>query len=323
MKVFTKILALTALCTCCAVMTATAGTVGLGQKETVAAKAGKAGTIKELAKMYDSSSCIECHQEIHDEWAKSIHSRSIFGTGRTAATFRTAIVNGLMEWPYSGVKGPKDVKVEHLMGCAKCHLPQLADAEDSVAQEIVTSIYAWQEAIKNEDDAKTTAEADKLKSLNINCLVCHNRNAVTHKWTDGYPAQGVVYGSQDGEHPSTQFPRMKKSAIMGESILCGQCHGMGPNLELDNPTQCATAYGSYLWVYKAEGGQETCQDCHMKKSKLGHNMQSYRDPGMAKAAVDFHVEATPVQWRDGSVMSPRVALKVNMVNKTGHSIPDG
>src|SRR3972149_1877785 len=60
--------------------------------------------------------------------------------GRTAATFMTAIRNGLMTWPSSGVKTEKDVKVEHLMGCAKCHLPQLADATDNVAQEIVTTI---------------------------------------------------------------------------------------------------------------------------------------------------------------------------------------
>jgi len=110
---------------------------GIGWQGTIAAKSGKAKTMAELAKMYDSSSCTECHQEQHDEAQKSIHSRSLFGTGRTAMTFMSAIENGLMEEPYSGVKSPKDVKVEHLRGCTKCHLPQLVDAEDSVAQEIV------------------------------------------------------------------------------------------------------------------------------------------------------------------------------------------
>ncbi len=98
---------------------------------------------------------------------------------------------------------------------------------------------------------------------------------------------------------------MKESPIMDESILCGQCHGLGPNLELENPSQCATLYGSYLWAYKADGGQEKCQECHMKKSKLGHNMQSYRDPGMGKAAVDFKVETLGYQWRDGAKMVPQ------------------
>jgi len=37
------------------------GKVGIGRQETIAAKSGKAKTLAELAKMYDSSSCIECH----------------------------------------------------------------------------------------------------------------------------------------------------------------------------------------------------------------------------------------------------------------------
>jgi nitrate/TMAO reductase-like tetraheme cytochrome c subunit len=296
---------------------------GIGKDGTIGAKKGKAKTIAQLAAMFDSSSCVECHQEAHDEWLKSNHARSIFSNGRTAATFGTTVVNGLMEWPYSGVKGPGDVTVEHLMGCAKCHLPQLEYATDDVAREIIASVFSWQKALGAGDQATAKKEEDKLKSLNINCLTCHNQMAITHKWTFGYPQAGVVYGSMEGDHPSDKFPKMAKSPIMSESILCGQCHGLGPSLELDNPTQCATAYGSYLWAYVAEGGRETCQDCHMKKSGLGHNMQSYRDPGMAKAALDFHVEAFPSNWRNGAKVQPRAVVKVEMINRTGHGLPDG
>lgn len=303
--------------------TSLAEKAGIGWQDTIAARKGKAKTIAELASMYDSSACVECHKEIHDEWDRSIHARSIFSNGRTAATFRTAVINGLMQWPFSGVNGRKDVKVEHLMGCAKCHLPQLADAEDSVAREIVESIFLWQEALKNGDAGTAAAEAEKLKSLNINCLICHNRNAIVHKWTDGYPKVGEVYGSKEGAHDSPEFPVLKRSAIMSESIQCGQCHGMGPNLELDNPTQCCTSYGSYLWAYRAEGGRETCQECHMKKSKLGHDIQAYRDPGMARAAVDFEAEAYAYIWRDVTLWTPKAVVKVTMNNRSGHAIPDG
>ena len=296
---------------------------GIGWKETIVAKNGKAKTIAELAKMYDSSSCVECHQEQHDQSQKSIHSRSIYGTGRTALTFITSIENGLMEQPFSGVKSPKDVKVEHLMGCAKCHLPQLADAEDSVAQELVTTLYSWQDARKKKDKVTALREETKLKSLTITCLICHNRNAITHKWQDGYAKAGVVYGSQEGAHPSDKFPKMAISPIMSEAIQCGQCHGMGPNLELDEPTQCCTSYGSYLWAYKSEVGQESCQDCHMKKNKQGHNIQGYRDKAMTDAAVDFKAEAFGYHWRDGGNVVPRAVVKVEMINRSGHSIPDG
>jgi hypothetical protein len=297
---------------------------GIGWKETVVAKSGKAKTIAELVKMYDSSSCVECHSDKHDEAQKSVHARPLFGsTGRTAMTFMSAIENGLMEQPYSGVKTPKDVKVEHLMGCAKCHLPQLADAEDSVAQEIVSTLYAWKEARAKKDKAVVQREETKIKSLSIGCLICHNRNAITHKWQDGYPKAGVVYGSKDGDHPSDQYAKMAVSPIMSEAIQCGQCHGLGPHLDLDQPTQCCTSYGSYLWAYKSEMGQESCQDCHMKKSKLGHNIQAYRDPAMIKAAVDFRAEAFGYHWRDNTEIMPKAVVKVEMINRTGHSIPDG
>ena len=302
---------------------ALSGEVGIGRDKTIAATQGKAETIAELVAMYDSSSCEECHLDIHADWLKSAHSRSIFGTGRTAATFRTTILNGCMDWPYSGVKGFEEVKVEHLEGCTKCHLPQLADATDDVAQEIMTTIISFMKAYQEGDTETFDKGKDTLLSLNINCLVCHNRNAIVHKWTDGYPQDGMVYGNMEGSHDDEKFPNMAKSPIMQESILCGQCHGLGPNFELDNPTQCATAYGSYLWAYKAEGGRETCQECHMKKSGLGHNMQSYRDPAMIEAALDFEAEAYGMNWRDGRFYSPKAVIKVAMTNRAGHSIPDG
>ena len=233
--------------------------------------------------------------------------------GRTAATIKTTIENGLKDWPSSGVKKPEDVGVRHLMICAKCHLPQLIEAEDSVAQEIVKNLYAFKEP---DDQA-----ARNLQKLNIGCLVCHQRNAIIHKWKFGTPDKGAVYGSKDGEHASPDFAKMKKSPYMKEAILCGQCHGQGPNFDLDEPTQCATLYGSYNFAYRAEGGTETCQDCHMKKSKLGHNMQSYR--AMGQMAIDMKVDAMAYQWRDVVTTTPAASVQVDLYNKAGHAIPDG
>jgi len=296
---------------------------GVGKDGTIAAKKGKATTIAELVAMYDSTGCIDCHEEIHNQWSNSAHSRPVYGTGRTAATMRTALENGVLSWAYSGAKEPEDVEVEHLMGCAKCHLPQLADATDAVAKEFIGNIYDLMAAYRNDDQEKFNEHKEILLSLNINCLVCHNRMAITHKWTDGYPQDGTVYGSFDGDHEDEAFPHAKVSPIMSESIFCGQCHGLGPNFELDNPTQCATAYGSYLWAYRPEGGTETCQACHMEKSGLGHDMQSYRSEVMAEAAVDFEVEAYGAKWLDGRLVSPKAIVNVKMTNRAGHAIPDG
>lgn len=281
----------------------------------------KASSIDQLAAMYDSSGCKQCHETIYNEWEQSLHARSIFGTGRTALTVATTVKVGLMSWKYSGVKKPEDVQIKHVMVCFKCHLPQIAEATDKVAKEIVAL------SIKYGDKDTTAEEKDKiekkLSKVSINCLICHQRNAITHKWVDGFPQKNEVYGSKEGSHMDAAHPVLKTSPIMSESILCGQCHGLGPNFELENPSQCGTLYGSYLWAYRAEGGQESCQECHMRKSKLGHNMQSYNDLNMGKSAVDFRVDTLGYLWRDKSKMIPQTLVKIEMINRAGHAIPDG
>ena len=270
----------------------------------------KARTVDELANMYDVSSCKQCHAKVYEEWEKSTHARSLIGTGRTIGGFQGMIRGGLMgAFTKSGVKDVKDVKVEHLAWCFKCHLPQIKDATDQVAQEL----------------AKAYVDADRatLGKVNINCLICHNTKAIVHKWQDGEPEKGVVYGSKDGPHPD-KYPAMKKSVVMAEAAMCGQCHGTGPNFEFPQPSQCGTAYGSYLHAYVPAGGTDTCQDCHMKKDGKGHLMPAYRDPDIAKRAVDVDVDARGYKFllRAGDSI-PTAVVTVRITNKAGHRIPDG
>lgn len=276
-------------------------------------QARKANTVDELAKMYDVSSCRKCHEQIYKEWEKSIHARSLIGTGRTMATIKNAITDALMkEWAKSGIKDVKDIRVEHMMHCLKCHLPQLRDGTDEVAREIARAVI--------ESDQTTLAK------VNINCIICHNRKALVHKLVDGEPEPNVIYGSKKGSHADKMFTAMKKSPIMNESILCGQCHGLGPNFDLANPTQCATLYGSYLHNYVAAEGVElqTCQNCHMHVNKKGHLMPAYRDPDMSKQAVTVEVQMKGYQvlYKAGEHI-PTAAVQVKMTSNAGHRIPDG
>jgi hypothetical protein len=63
----------------------------------------------------------------------------------------------------------------------------------------------------------------------------------------------------------------------------------------------------------------------MKKSGLGHDMQSYNDETMVKMALDVDVESRSLFWRknkkDGVV--PIGVVKIDLYNKAGHVIPDG
>lgn len=287
------------------------------------AQPAKAKTVAELAARYDSNSCKECHPDIYDQWQNSLHAKSILGTPRTAPTILTAIDKGVKNFAYSGVKDDKDLQVKHLMICAKCHLPQLEDATDDVAKEIVATIRAWQK----EDDDKKKAEIEaKITSLNIGCTVCHNQKAIIHKWADGFPQSDTVYStSKTGAHDDAKFNKMGKAPALKESIFCGQCHGLGPNFELEHPSQCATLYGSYLYAYVPEGGHETCQDCHMKKSGLGHDMQAYRSEKMRKMSMDVEVDGRALFWRKNKAdgILPLGIINVEIMNKTGHVVPDG
>jgi hypothetical protein len=273
--------------------------------------AEQAKTVDELAAMYDVSSCKACHSQIYDEWSKSIHAKSLVGTGSTMGAMKGMIDPSLMKtFTKSGVKEIKDIKVEHLAYCFKCHLPQIKDASDAVAQQL----------------AKALIDGDKatLEKVSINCLVCHNLKAIVHKWQDGEPEKGVVYGSKEGSHADKVYKAMKKSVILEEAVMCGQCHGLGPNFEFPQPSQCATLYGSYLHAYIPSGGDETCQDCHMEKSGKGHTMPAYRDPDMIKMAVNVDVDAKgyKVLPRPGDLI-PMAAVTVKIANKAGHRIPDG
>jgi len=111
---------------------------------------------------------------------------------------------------------------------------------------------------------------------------------------------------------------------MKESVMCGQCHGLGPNFDQPNPVQCATLYGSYLHSYIPAGGSKTCQECHMHKFQKGHYMSSYRDPDIAKRAVDVVVEAQPYQFlpKAGELV-PTAVVTVKLTSNAGHRIPDG
>ncbi len=307
---------------------------GIGWDNTIVARRGKAKTVTELSALYDSTHCRDCHPKVYRAWELSAHSESIMGKrrpGRKALAWLTIFDVAKEEWPFTKLGSVADVKIEHLMGCARCHLPQLADAEDSVARELIGDFITWRDAKKNKDFETAQVVEEKLSELSVTCLICHNRNAVVHKWTDGFPSWRVVYGSANKPHPVGKFPAVIMSPIQDEALACGQCHGAGPLLDRESPTQCATGYGFYLFDYKARGGDEICQDCHMRKENLGHNIQSYRDPSMIKAALDFSVEVTPILLHGGPLNpseagvkdAPRLRVDVKMMNRAGHPIPDG
>jgi hypothetical protein len=257
-------------------------------------------SLAELVKMFDSSSCKECHEKIYEQWEKSHHARPLMGLND-----QIFIKGYLVRGPLAVKPGERATKDN--FPCFKCHFPQMKYATDLVAGEIVEAVA--------KDDKET------IRKLNISCLVCHNEKAVVH----GRPEKNVIYGNKDiNDHPKTP---VKKSPLLKNSLLCGQCHGLGPNLEFETPVQCATLYGSYLHAYIPSGGTETCQQCHMK------NGDHYMPPNFNNRAElsERMRDALPMQVRtlaysfqpkEGDVR-PMVVVNTKITSKAGHRIPDG
>jgi hypothetical protein len=257
-------------------------------------------SLAELVKMFDSSSCKECHEKIYEQWEKSHHARPLMGLND-----QIFITGYLKKGPLAVKPGEKATKKN--FPCFKCHFPQIKYATDAVAEEIA--------------DAVLKGDKTMVRKLNIGCLVCHNEKAVVH----GRPEKNIIYGNKDIiDHPNTP---VKKSPLLKNSLLCGQCHGLGPNLEFDHPVQCATLYGSYLHAYIPSGGTETCQQCHMKDG------DHYMPPNFNNRAElsERLREALPMQVRtlaysfqpkEGDVR-PMVVVNTKITSKAGHRIPDG
>lgn len=274
----------------------------------------KAKTIEELAAMYDSTRCAECHAEIYARWENSHHARSLMG-----------VQDGLMMTPLA-LKGltpfsPDDPSQAILatFPCFKCHLPQaIVSATDEFAVDYARALAAQ--------------DKSRVSKLSITCIVCHNTKAIIHRLSEGPPEKNVLYGSKDiPSHDDEFFTSIKKGSIMDHAIMCGQCHGLGPNLEFENPVQCATLYGSYEHNYISKGGTQQCQECHMEKVDgfadhlIAPNWNDHEGTKkLLQDAISLDVQTVGFDWlKQSKDWKPLVVVNTKINHNAGHRIPDG
>jgi hypothetical protein len=263
--------------------------------------AGQVSTLNELIGKFDSSSCKVCHEKIYEQWERSHHARPLIGMDdQMLLTSYLKRVNRPDK--------PADQAVKRDFPCFKCHFPQIKYGTDAVAGEIA-------KAMLNGDKAT-------VRKLNIGCLVCHNEKSVVH----GRPEKGVVYGNKDV--PDHEGHPVKKSPLLKNSLMCGQCHGLGPVLDSpEMPVQCATLYGSYLHAYIPSGGAQTCQQCHMKNAD--HYMPpdfNRRDELSARLRESLPMDVQTLAYTyhpTEEKLLPMVVVKTKITSKAGHRVPDG
>ncbi|MDA8168994.1 MAG: multiheme c-type cytochrome ExtKL [Nitrospiraceae bacterium] len=264
-------------------------------------------TIDDLAKAYSDETCKGCHAKIYDEWKKSYHSQS---TIHSLGGIRNFVAVGIQkEWD-------RPINKKDLMKCFHCHAPQLSQASDELAVKIGKLIVA---AVDEKDEAKKAAAKKELEKLNVGCVICHNtivnRPAIASL---GVPEKDAMYGPAEVSAPH----KTMKSNIIKESVFCGQCHGIynPPDSDL---IMCNTLYDSYLNTYTPYGGQQTCQDCHMKEKNRGHTFPGAYVADIVKEGIEVTADATGYKHLTGTKWVPRIIVTADIYNKSGHRTPDG
>lgn len=263
-------------------------------------------SLNELAKAYSDETCKTCHAKVYDEWKTSYHAQSVV---HSMGGIRNFIVVGL------GKEWNKPVTKEQMMRCMDCHAPILKDASESVVKEVAGLIVA---AVDDKDDAKKAAAKKELAKLNVNCITCHNMKTVLEKNLKGDPKPGVYYGPTGKE---TKAHGTEKSSALTSAMYCGQCHGNHTPTDRDTVV-CNTLYGSYEDAYKANGGSETCQDCHMRKNSRGHTFPGAYQADMVKEGILLDAQVTGIRLHPGKWI-PTAVVNIGLTNKAGHRIPDG
>lgn len=281
----------------------------------LAALADKASTIDELVAQFDSSKCAECHEDIHDNWAKSWHAKTIIDP-RTIRSFRTFILSGADKLP--------DVKRTILRDmCLMCHVPAAMNASDELAEQIAGLVVT---AVDDKDAAKRDAATKELSKLNINCLTCHGM-----KTPGGLGASGLqpntIFGpgeAEDVPHKDEFGFDTVKSPYMKKAEFCAPCHhGCPPGM---TSKECPTQWTVYQEHYLAHGGDKTCQDCHMP----GEGGESHRFPGIyekdfVSTIIDMQLHATPTvyYYHLENRKVPAITMNVQIKNTGPHDMPHG
>ena len=277
---------------------------------------GQAKTIDELVSPIDSQQCEGCHTDIHENWSKSWHSKSITDP-RTIRSFRTFILSGVDKLP-----GVKRTMLRDM--CLMCHAPIAAsNASDELAEQIAGLVVT---AVDDKDVSKKEAAIKELSKVNINCLTCHG-NKTPGGLGAGQQEANTIYGPGKAKNPPHKDAigfNTINSEYMSKAEFCAPCHhGCPPGM---SSKECPTQWTVYEEDYLAHGGKKTCQECHMQ----GENGASHRFPGLyekdfAQTAIDIQLSATPTRNFDhlNNTSSPAVVMNVQLKNNSAHDLPHG
>lgn len=287
-------------------------------------------TIDELAAMYNSEQCGECHEELYEQWKHSGKSHA-FSSERVLQTWRTFIKQGLDKENKTDWSGAAVNRMSMKSHCLWCHEPRIKYATDDLVAEIIDSIIT---SVDDPDQGKRDAAVKELSKLNLGCYGCHNMFALPNGYWGNKPEVDAIYGPGTNEvDPANHNENVEginktiTSEFLKSPQYCARCHHGCPD---SVPFwQCQTLYTSYYEHYINKGGDKTCQNCHMEIDPeidmASHSFPGVHDNKFFGDAMDINIEAEVTHTINnyGNELSPTLCLNVILTSNSGHGLPNG
>ncbi len=266
----------------------------------------------ELSQRYhDSSNCKSCHLPIVNQWKHSYHAKSHYNSN---PYFKASI-------DYVHRKTRKSLNAVKVQ-CAVCHNPRIAVTSTDINYEIDSVMKL------DKGSAVNKAVNSTVLAEGINCLVCHNVDAINEslpasqrgihrlKWNPVGTMSGP-FGDAKSPYHKTQ----KRKFFDDPKELCMVCHANDRSVSGLVFTNTQSEYGSH---------KKQCADCHMSPKKPGVASTLAIDHGKAKKRmvrehlfVGAHDDA---MWEDAlRIRGKQVGtnLAITIENDNPHNIPTG
>ncbi len=306
------------------------GSGGRAHDPTVPENIELVSTIDEMAAIYNSEQCGECHEEIYEQWKHSGKSHA-FSTERVRQTWRTFIKQGLDRETKTDWSGAAVNRMSMKSHCLWCHEPRIKYATDDLVTELTDLIIT---SVDGPDQAKRDAAVKELSKLNLGCYGCHNMFALQDGYWGNKPHVDAIYGpgknEVDPENHNENVEGINQtltSEFLSDPKYCARCHHGCPD---SVPFwQCQTLYTSYMENYVAKGGDQTCQDCHMaidpEIEMASHSFPGVHDKKFFGDAMDIKIDAEITHFINNykNELTPTLCLDVILTSNSGHGMPNG
>lgn len=225
----------------------------------------------DLGETPSAAACGACHEAEHAAWTASRH--------------RAAWTNDLMLAGYAA---------ERLDFCVHCHAPS-PEAAAEIAENL--AFYRSLDPRTGVRPGSVPRQPEPHAAEGITCATCHLR-----------AGEVLTAAETFAPHPTRATPALRDGAF------CLPCHDFGMPNTVDGQTLITStamqATGAEWRAWRAAGGAQTCQDCHMPGGD--HRVRGASDRAFLRASVEVVAERT----------AEGVRFRLRSVG-VGHSMPTG